>query len=340
MDDTKTSAINTGDAFLNGVDITSREKEILLDVSLVTGFILDKELWKSSYYGSEQVGAVLYQGTWRDKKAVLKIQGVKPEISEITMVEGFDQQNKSKIVRPPKFFETILWSEEKGYEAIIMEDVIGNKVLDSKSIQTIESLNEFFDVYKEYRDSCINTPWFGQSSELSYGKKEIGRMKQMIKKLKPESVLRKSEDLILAEEAVRVINEIWKGKSSEFMHGHFSAEDLVRQGDEVVLFSNLFWKWKHKFYDAVFAYHYCMISLTHNNAVDVEIFDKQRGLWLSKIESLARNGDDGMMIKAALLERMVACLLVDGIMFVNESGVIANHLIESTRTEIRRLIES
>jgi hypothetical protein len=60
-----------------------------------------------------------------------------------------------------------------------------------------------------------------------------------------------------------------------------------------------------------------------------------------KIEGLrlVENDDDQKMLKAALLERMVACLLIDGIVFVNESSPVANHLLESTRVEIERLVK-
>jgi hypothetical protein len=341
MADSGKTAIDTASSFLNGVDLKTREKSVLEDVTKKTGFVVLKTIWESTYYGSNQIGAILYKGQWQNQSAILKIQGVKPELSEIVMVDGFALQNKSLLVRPPKFYATLPWDDGLEYEAIVMEEVLGKKVIDSKQLQTEETLNTFFKIYEEYRLNCINTPWIGTPGDLISGGEEVEKLKKMLLKLKPESPLRKNDDWALAERARAVINKVWLGKKSQFMHGHFSAEDLIYQGNEVVLFSNLFWKWKHKFYDAVFAYHYCMINLSHIKEVDPMVFDSQRKLWLQKIEGLrlVENDDDQKMLKAALLERMVACLLIDGIVFVNESSPVANHLLESTRVEIERLVK-
>jgi len=342
MTNTSNNAVDTASSFMRGVDMSGRERKILKDVSIKANIQVGNTIWKSTYYNSGQIGATLYQGVWEGKEVILKIQGVKPEVSEIYMVNSFDNQNGSKIVRPPKFFLTLPWNEELDYEAIIMEKVTGKKVIDSKQLQTKNTLDKFFGYYLEYKRNCVKQPWIGSSTELHIGESEQQKTKAMVAKLKPDSSLRLEGDVLLADIVTDVLNKEWLGKKSEFMHGHFSAEDLIYQGEQVVLFSNLFWKWKHRFYDAIFAYHYCMIGLSQIKGVNKEVFDSQRKLWLDKIYGLPliESEDDKRMINVALLERMLACLLIDGIMFVNESSEVADHLIGTTRSEIGRLLEA
>ncbi|KPJ70883.1 hypothetical protein AMJ51_00675 [Microgenomates bacterium DG_75] len=78
----KSQAVRLDRAFQAGADMSAREKEILADIVSKTNFKPKKVIWRSSYWGTKQIGAVHYQGTFKNKPAVLKIQGVKPEISE------------------------------------------------------------------------------------------------------------------------------------------------------------------------------------------------------------------------------------------------------------------
>ena len=121
------TAINTHTDFDSVEDLLYREENILLEIKNETGFEVQKTLWKSDYYGSGKIGAINYQGKYQDKSAVLKIQGAKPQISEIKMIEAFRAQNKSRIIRPPRIYWSQLWDKNKNYEAFIMEEATGKK---------------------------------------------------------------------------------------------------------------------------------------------------------------------------------------------------------------------
>lgn len=72
--------------FLNGSDLQLREKEVLEDASKRLNFISIKLIDRSHWWSSKEIGAFRYEGNFKGKKAVLKIQGVKPITSEIYMI--------------------------------------------------------------------------------------------------------------------------------------------------------------------------------------------------------------------------------------------------------------
>ena len=334
-------AINTTTALFEGKDMSKREKENLNDIVKLTSFIPDEVIFRSSYFGTSQIGAVHYSGEYKNTPAVLKIQGVKSEISETFMIKHFSAQNQSKLVRPPKILAALKWDDAKGYEALIMEKVTGKKVIQSGNLQTKTSIQEFFRIYKEYRKKCINKPWLSKPKKEKYGKNHLANMKKMVKKVKPGNPFRKPTDLQLIEKAVKALNRAWQKTDIEFLHGHFSTEDLIRQGDEVVLFSNLFWKYKYPFYDAVFAYHWFIYTLAEIKGITPGQVEDQRKLWLKEIYSLPRvkkSSKNKRLLKAAFLERAIGGLLVDSIAYIDESKPIAGYMVSSTRKQLKKLL--
>jgi hypothetical protein len=99
--------------YLKGSDLAEREEEVLVDATKKTGFIPNKLIGRSSWWDSKEIGAFHYSGKYKGKKAVLKIQGVKPSISEIYMINSFAKANKSKLIRPPHLYAFLNWNDEK-----------------------------------------------------------------------------------------------------------------------------------------------------------------------------------------------------------------------------------
>jgi hypothetical protein len=92
------------DGYFEKTDLSKKIEEIVKDISSLSGFKPLGLLSKSSWWGSKEIGAFHYSGTYQGENAVLKIQGIKPNTSEIFMIKSFEKQNLSKIIRPPKIF--------------------------------------------------------------------------------------------------------------------------------------------------------------------------------------------------------------------------------------------
>ena len=342
MQNIPSKAIETGDALLAHEDVREREQEILADIKSKTGFDVDEVIWRSDYLGTGRIGAINYRGSYEGKSAVLKVQGVKPALSEFFMIGEFRKQNKSKTIRPPHIYRHLPWDQDRQYEAFLMESVIGGKVVESGKLLTGAEIAPFFEIYKEYKRNCITKPWLPRPTQDTMDEL-VKRVKELMKEVKPNSPLRQPGDFDLAMEAVAVLKEVWKDEGLEFVHGHFSVEDLMRQDNEVVLFSNLFWKWKNPFYDLVFGYHWEMYSLGRVAEITLDLVDSQRMMWLTIIRQTAdeiRPDRGRVLADAALLERSIAGLLLDGHAYLDEKTQIAKYLIEETRKQLVSLTEA
>lgn len=321
--------------------MSGREVEILDDIISKTGFSSREVIWRSSYWNTKQVGAVLYKGEYEGQPAVLKIQGVKPETSEIYMIEQFTAQNRSKIIRPPHLLFTIPWNDESQYEALITEFAQGKKVLKSQQLQSAENIATFLQMYQEYRANCLPlSPWLEKPDRFDVKEAVTNYLKQSHKAY-PTDPRRKESDDKLVIEATDTLEREYKNVPVEFLHGHFSVEDLIYQGDEVVLFSNLFWKWSYPYYDAVLGYHWFIYELNHVKGITPKQVEEQRKLWLNALFNLPQvKGSEAniRLMKASLLERAVAGVILDSFL-VDKDNPIAEYLTESSREQVRSFLE-
>ncbi|HUS60001.1 MAG TPA: hypothetical protein VMX76_01305 [Nevskiaceae bacterium] len=340
----KTQAVNLSQSFESGADMSAKEKEILAEIVSRTGFLPQEVIWRSSYWGTKQIGAVLYRGIHQEQPAVLKIQGVKPAVSEIFMLQQFTAQNRSQIIRSPQLYEAIPWSDKNHYEALILEYARGEKVLQSGRLQTPEKISQFFTYYQEYQENCLpQKPWLSKPRKLDW-QKRIQELIAASRKAYPNHPFRLVSDEKLATEAAKLLNAICQNVPLEFVHSHFSAEDLIYQDKkkkQVILTSNLFWKWRPPFYDAVFGYHWFMYTLGNVEGITPNQVEKQREVWLLALFNLTRvekSPTNTRLLKTALLERAVAGFLLDSFL-VDPNQPIARYLTESTRNQAKKLFE-
>lgn len=325
--------------FLNGSDLQDREKEVLKDACKRLDFIPKKLLDRSHWWTSKEIGAFRYEGEFEGKKAVLKVQGVKPATSEIYMIQSFSERNKSKILRPPLLYAYLPWDNEKRYEALVLEFVDGIKVVNTPTNKN--ELEEFFNLRKEYKENCVDNHWIEKPKRTLSQEVKINfaKWRKASYQLYPTHPFRKSEDRKLIDKAVDLLAKNYETVKPEFQHGHFGISDLLKaENGQVAILSNLYWSWKPPFYDAVFGYHWFMYGLASIKNVNIEFVEQQRSLWLTKINSLAKTKEDKKLLNLALLERAAAGLNLDALS-IDPKIPIAEYLVQLTRTEIKKLIK-
>jgi len=325
------------EGFLQGLDLDKRFDQIISEISDEIGFIPSGMISTSNWWGSKIFGAFHCWGKFQNKRAVLKVQGVKPETSEIEMIGLFNAQNKSQLIRPPKLYTTIPWSNEKRYEALIMEDVGDKKILNEPTNN--KEVKRFFKIFLEYREKCRNKPWLKKPDE-SIGEMIRTRFEKWRKsswEIYPNHPLRKKGDVKLIDQAIEILAEKYHGVEWEFQHGHLSDGDLYEISDgQIVVLSNLYWSWRAPFYDAIFAYHWFIYHLVEIDGITPEKIERQRELWLKEIFRLF--GKNNRLLRLALLERAAAGLNLDALS-VDPKLPIAKYLVEKTRKEVRYLID-
>ncbi len=319
-----------------------KEKEIAQEVLKKTGFIPQSVLWRSTFFGAK-LGAFHYAGQFEDKQAVLKVQGVKPETSEAEMITAFQTHNRSKVIRPPLLYLHLPWDEQAGYEVLVMEHAQGRKVVSSGQLSQEADLDHFFQLYQEYRRNCASHPWM----DIPQGNFDLAsryeKLRQIARELHPyPNPLSFSSDPQLVDQALEIVQDLWNKAGWVFCNRHVSVEDLVElPTGEVVLLSNLYWSYMPPLYDAVFGYHWFMLSLERKGDLKMEEIETERQKWLAQILALpeTKGYDNGeVLVKAALLERACATLTVDG--FVPDyRRHSTQHLVSSTRKFLTALVE-
>lgn len=326
--------------YLKGSDLGGREQEVLKDASTKTGFVSTELIGRSAWWGSSEIGAFHCAGTFDGKKAVLKIQGVRPSISEIYMIESFAGVNKSRVIRPPHLYASLPWDEEKRYEALVLEFIDGKKIIQTPTTEA--QVRRFFELYRDYRGNCLQSPWVDKpEGTISAGIVEkFKRWRETSFKIYPEHQLRKDSDIDLIDAAVKKLEVGYEGIEPEFMHGHFSEGDLYQVRDQVVVLSNLYWSWRQPLYDAIFGYHWFMYHLNIVDGIKPEEVEQQRAMWLSEIRTLPQTQIKAgeKLLNLALLERAAAGLNLDGLSS-DPNKPISAYLLEATRDQIKELLE-
>ncbi len=320
------------------LDLHQREDEVLQLALQKLNFQPKKLMGKSSFWNTEFIGAIHYLGEYDGKDAVLKIQGVQMHSSEAEMIEAFEANNKSKIIRPPKLYAHLPWDEENRFETLVTEYIKAQTMISLPT--TPEQVSEFFDIYAEYRANCRINPWVARPEDevnkiLDYNFEKWRQADLFMHRGDPR---REKSDEQLIQDGIEVLKSNYRGVDLEFQHGHFSRGDVQKMDKEIILFSNLMWGWRMPFYDAVFAYHWFIYQLAEVASPSNDLIEEQRKIWLDKIYSLAHTEEDSKLIKLALLERALGGLRLDAFT-IDPSNPVGKYLVESTRTQIRKLMK-
>lgn len=336
--DMTTKAIDTSSDFLSVKGLENREKELLTQIGDKTGFVAENNIWKSSYWGSKQIGAANYLGTYKGKAAVLKIQGAKPMMSEIDVLEKFEAQNESKKVRTAKLYDYIRWSDADQFEALVLEYIDGPKVVESGKPTNQAAINEFLDFYRDYRMNCRNRPWLAMPDKAPEIRSSLVKAAKIREDIYPNHPLRTAEDDTLIESSMKILEPQFKTQKLEFVHGHLSVEDVFKVNPNgFVIFSNLFWGWKSPFSDLLFGYHWFLQTLERFDGTTRALIEDQREMWLEEMQALPEVRENQRDFLVARLEKAVSGLAIDAYAYIDPKNPAALPLIESTRDQVRKL---
>jgi hypothetical protein len=168
---------------------------------------------------------------------------------------------------------------KKDNEALILESIEGAKKIVQIPANNDEIQN-FFEIYKDYRTNCLHTPWVDKPKETIPEKivNAFTKWKEISFKIYPNHPLRETDDENLINEALIVLKSGYQNIEPEFMHGHFSEGDLYQVGKQIVVLSNLYWSWRQPLYDAIFGYHWFMYRLNTVDGITPQEIENQRKL--------------------------------------------------------------
>lgn len=339
------------------LELEGRYPQIAENLSKELGFLPEKQPFQKSTWWGTKLGAVLYRGALlREGKqipAVLKIEGVEmksDELTETTMIQKAEKALVGSGIRPPKVLREIPWTKAYGgYAATLMEDVQGDYVLPLPG--TARQMADLLEIREKYRKALHAnhvTPWV--DFDIPEGKNYLSRFirtkfekwNETSERLFSSHPFRIEEDHQLISQVVYFLVKAYEGVAPEFQQGHFSHRDVVKVGNESVMFSNLYWSWRAPFYDMVFPYHWYMYDVANVPEMTIENIEQQRIDWKKQFAARINTlpGSQQRLFTLARIERLAAGLNLDALSISNDpQNIIAQHMVEQTRDELRSSLD-
>lgn len=293
-------------------DFSRREQEVIRTVAAETGFVVEREIFRGTIYDRRKVGSLIYRGTWRGKPAVLKLQGLQPEVDEGGILRSFTAQNRSRLVRGPELYAYSPWRADRGYGYLITEFVDAPRIFEMPFAMP-RQMREFARFYQEYRTKAIAKPWLKPETRdvLAFTIRRVDHWRK-ISESKGRLALAEYAPYLLRYYplVVRHLPSI----PMVFCHGHLSADDIYQRPDgSFVLFSNLFWSYRPQWYDLAFNIWACLQRI-RDPRYSLAQARRYVERWLAvyrQIPVVKQDSDFDRKIAALLLDRMIGAILVD-----------------------------
>ena len=281
-------------------------------VTAETNFQAEREIFRGFIYDRKKVGSLIYKGVWQGKPAVLKLQGLRPEIDESEIIKHFTAQNHSKIIRVPTLYAHKPWTANCGYGYLITEFIDAPKIFEMP-FAAERQMHDFANFYQEYRTSALTQSWIepdtNDTLQLTFRRvdswRKISEYKKRLRLDDYASYLIKYYPIALKH--LPTIPLV-------FCHGHLTADDIYRLPDgSYVVLSNLFWSYRPEWYDLAFNIWACLMHIRDTNYTFKKMLDYV-DKWLTayrRIPIVKKDKDFEHKITVALLERTIGAILVD-----------------------------
>lgn len=293
-------------------DFSQKEREALKQVMSETKFEPEEEIFRGIIYEKDKVGSLIYKGKYQGESAVLKLQGLKPEIDEGEMIENFEKQNKSSFVRLPKLYFHKPWSEDLGYGFLITEYIEAPKIFEPP-FASEEQMAEFGKFYQEYRTQAITRPWLKQEAKNSIDF-TLKRVENWRKISEHKGRLKKEDYIPFLERFYSLAQKHFPSIPLVFCHRHITPNDIYKMPHgSYVLFSNLFWSHCPQWYELAFNIWACIQHIRDTNYKFedlLEYIEKWRRHY-HEIPVVQKDSDFDRKLNTNLLERTMGAILMD-----------------------------
>lgn len=293
-------------------DFSIHSERVLREIKTQTGFIVDQEIFRGVIFDKNKVGSIIYRGHWKNRPAVLKLQGLKPDIDEAWMVEQFIAQNKSARIRPPQVYMHEPWSAEKGYGFTVSEFVAAPTIFNMPFANDHE-IRSFCDFYQEFRTRAITAPWLPIPAE-DCAQFVTARLDHWLKVNQTKKRLSPVDFEPYIERFQKTVLPRLVGKPLVFSHGHVTANDIfVPAAGQYIIMSNLFWSWRPQWYDLTFNVWACLQHIRTPNFSFTDLLEYVEKWRRSYYHIPVTNSDPKFRehFIIMMLERLVGAIVVD-----------------------------
>lgn len=297
---------------------------IVEEVSARVGFTPDREIARGVLYERAKAGTALVAGTYRDRPAVLKLQGIKLEIEEadlmrqFTLLNGLARQEGggTEKIRVPEVLLHERFDAARGYGFMVMERINGLRIYSPPSASP-RARRRYAEFYGEFR-RAVRQPFFLSKGGLTTPRFLEGRLERWLAMHASAPAARRLDparlDRLVAGYRAAIVRHA-SGLPMAFTHGHLGPDDVWVVGiDRYVLFGNAFWGWRPLWYDWAFNVWADLMAAGTGQAATPEESMRIAEEWRTAAALVAQVRADAAFderYRLMLLERCVGSLLVD-----------------------------
>jgi hypothetical protein len=292
---------------------TEEEAKLLTEkIAREINFTIEAKIFFGKIYDQDKVGSYIVKGKYNDKLAVLKMQLLGLPMDEVEIIKKFNEQNESKIIRLPEVFLHKEFERERGYGYIVSEYINYPHIYRSPFATEVEK-NDFLFFYEEYRNNCLNKPFFPKNEEGNcipdFFKERVEKWASIAESknnLTDFALAVKNDFIGIVDSGVDFIG-------FDFQHGHLTQSDIYCGQNEYVLLSNLFWEYKPEWYDTTFHLWGGIKSNTDLSITSKKVIDYIED-WRQSYRNIGVIKKDKMFDKKfmiLMMERCVGALTVD-----------------------------
>ncbi|MCL5099621.1 MAG: hypothetical protein M1158_00665 [Candidatus Marsarchaeota archaeon] len=302
------------------------EKRVLDEVIRKTGFVPEKEIFRGEQIyakGKPLLGSVHYSGTYEGKPAVLKLQGLKVEVSEALMARNFERQNRSKIIHAPKIYRNEEWSAKRGYGFTISELIEGRPIYGTP-FATERQMKEFARFYQEYKTRAITRPWVSADPgriHISTPSRSSTALEAVMKSVERWRSNAEERGRLEFDDYARCLVRFYPLAAEyiprmklEFMHGELMAQHVLRMRDGTYrILSNILWRYALEWNDLAKNVWWNLLQI-HSNSCTLKEVTAYVEKWLKvyrTIPVVKRDKNFGRKIDFLMLERMIGTIIGD-----------------------------
>jgi len=289
-----------------------------------TGFVIDKEIYRGTYYTKNNIRNIIYSGNYKNKPAILKFYDDPRITEEPISLSTFAKSNKSKVLTAPKLYKKKIISAHTGW---FIAEKIPDDFKKYKTPLNKAEREEFLQIFLDYRKNFPKQP----TRKLYLAEKlsaenfhffrinrwfELAQKKEADRLVSNKKLFLNEEFLNLYEKAIEEIRKEFKNRKMIWCHGHFKPHEIFTD------------KKRSKYYLIDFA-HTAMFPEGYELAfivwsdylVALEKWNLPFGKWkkgvdewIVDIENLAgelKYKNYKSLIRASIIERILGTILAD-----------------------------
>lgn len=303
-----------------------------------TGFVMEKEIYRGTFYTAEHLRDIIYAGTYQGKSSVFKIYDDPRLTDEPCSLASFNAFNKSKILTAPQVYASHMVTPHAGW--MIVEQLPEGGAFFSSPMSTSERA-EFLHVYVDYRKNFPTTPTrelelAERVSTAEFAMLRMGKVfisaheKEAIRAAQGESRILDEQFLRRYEKGAALLRDELRGRRMVWCHGHFKGHEVYKVSPQkyyLIDFAHTH-LYPEGFEFGFMAWADQLMTLHEGSRYD----DLKAGVyqWMEEFTPIAQQlGWERIedLLRVSMIERILATILAD-IMLSDEVEVLKRKKIE------------